>query len=114
HPVHLLSVMLDAKRSNEIKLDDATTEELKKIMVEKIAESAKSGNLKKEEHALAILYRWKDWASPEAVSEFIAGWISTRDGFLEFLQKCVGRVLSTNGNYNTINLDSISGLYSLE
>lgn len=114
HPVHLLSVMLDAKRSNEIKLNDATIEELKKAMAKKIAESAENGGLKNEEHALAILYRWKDWASAEAVSKFIGEWVSTRDGLLEFLQKCVGRVLSTNGNYNTINLDSISGLYSLE
>jgi predicted KAP-like P-loop ATPase len=114
HPIHLLHVITDAKRSNEIKLEDATIEELKKVMVEKIVESATSGTLKNEENILAILYRWKDWGPEEAVSKFIAEWIATRDGLLEFLQKCVGRVLSTNGNYNTINLNSISGLYSLD
>lgn len=114
HPVHLLNAIIDAKRSNEIKLEEKTIENLKMIMVEKITESVKNGTLKKEGNVLAILYRWKDWGSAEHVSKFIGEWIATRDGLLAFLQKCIGRVLSTNGNYNVINQKSIGGLYPLE
>jgi predicted KAP-like P-loop ATPase len=114
HPLHLLAVMVDAKKSNEIKLTNTTIEQLKKILEEKIVKAAKNGSLKKEEHAMEILYRWKDWGSADAVSKFIGKWIATRQGLLEFLQTCVGRVLSTSGNYNTINLKSISGLYPLD
>jgi predicted KAP-like P-loop ATPase len=114
HPIHLLTAMLESKRSNEIKLGDATVEELKKTMVEKIQVAAKDGSLKNEEELLAMLYRWKEWESPEVVSNFIKDMVSTREGLLNFLEKCVGRVFSSNGNYNMINQKSIEGLYSLE
>lgn len=114
HPIHLLTAMLESKRSNEVNLADTTVEELKKVMVEKIQIVASDGSLKNEEELLAILYRWKDWASPEVVSNFIKEMISTREGLLNFLQKSIGRVLSSNGNYNMINQKSIEGLYSLD
>lgn len=114
HPIHLLTAMLESKRSNEVKLADATVEELKKIMVDKIQVVANDGSLKNEEELLAILYRWKEWESPEKVSNFIKEMISTREGLLHLLQKCIGRVLSSNGNYNMINQKSIEGLYSLD
>jgi len=114
HPIHLLTAMLESKRSNEVKLTDATIEELKNIIVTKIQIIASDGSLKNEEELLVILYRWKDWESPEVVSNFIKEMISTRNGLLHFLQKCIGRVLSSNGNYNIINLKSIEGLYSLD
>lgn len=114
HPIHLLTAMLESKRSNEVKLMDATIEELKNIIVTKIQIIASDGSLKNEEELLVILYRWKDWESPEVVSNFIKEMISTRNGLLHFLQKCIGRVLSSNGNYNIINLKSIEGLYSLD
>lgn len=114
HPIHLLTAMLESKRSNEVNLTDTTVGELKKIMVEKIQIAANDGSLKNEEELLAILYRWKDWESSEVVSNFIKEMISTREGLLNFLQKCIGRVLSSNGNYNTINQKSIEGLYSLD
>jgi predicted KAP-like P-loop ATPase len=114
HPIHLLTAMLESKRSNEVNLADTTVEELKKVMVEKIQIVASDGSLKNEEELLAILYRWKDWGSSEVVSNFIKEMISTREGLLNFLQKSIGRVLSSNGNYNMINQKSIEGLYSLD
>lgn len=114
HPIHLLTAMLESKRSNEVNLTDTTVGELKKVMVEKIQIAANDGSLKNEEELLAILYRWKDWESSEVVSNFIKEMISTREGLLNFLQKCIGRVLSSNGNYNMINQKSIEGLYSLD
>ena len=113
-PMHLLHVLVDSKRSGEINLDDATVTELKKIMVKKFEVAAEDGTLKNKEQLIAILYRWQKWGSKKVVYDFVKKWVSTRKGLLEFLQRCVSRVLSTNGNYNDLNPDSIAGLYSLD
>ncbi|MEK6839924.1 MAG: hypothetical protein AABX72_03210, partial [Nanoarchaeota archaeon] len=67
-------------------------------------------SLIKERHLPSILYRWRDWESPEAVTEYVRGLISTRGGFLTFLKSFVGKTLSSAGNYNDLNKDSIAGL----
>lgn len=113
-PLHLLHVLADKESRGETKLGEQTITELKKIVVEKIDAATKANTLKDDDKLIAILYRWKEWGSAESVSNFIKDWVSARNGLLAFLQACVGRVLSSSGNYNDLNQETISGLYSLD
>jgi predicted KAP-like P-loop ATPase len=114
HAVHLLHVITDAKRSGEFKLSEEAVAGAKQAMVQKIRGAEQNGSLKNEKNLIAILFRWQEWDSREAVFEFIKNWTSTREGLLAFLQACVHRVLSSNGNYNDLNPQTISDLYSLD
>ena len=68
----------------------------------------------KRDNLTLILYRWRERESETAVTDYIRNLISTREGLLTFLKSFISKVLSTAGNYNDMNPDSISGLYSIE
>ncbi len=119
YPVHLIAVLRqgvekEIQRGETAILTDGELKELEQILVEKIKTAATNNTLKDEKNLALILYRWREWESADAVSTYIRGLISTRDGLLTFLKSFVSKVLSTGGNYNDMNPDSISGLYSIE
>lgn len=117
-PVHLIAVLRqglekEVQRGDSPILTDEELKELEKILVEKIKTAATNGSLKDEKHLVLILYRWQAWESQEAVSAYVRGLISTRDGLLAFLKAFVSKVLSTAGNYNNLNRNSIGELYPI-
>lgn len=117
-PLHLIAVVRqdyekETARAGTSFISETELKELEQLLVEKIKVMATDGSLIKERHLPSILYRWKDWESADAVTEFIRTLISTREGFLTFLKSFVGKTLSTGGNYNDLNKNSIGGLYPL-
>jgi predicted KAP-like P-loop ATPase len=118
-PIHLIAVIKDdyvkeTARAGVSLISETELKELEQLLVEKIKAMVTSGTLINEKHLVTILYRWREWESPDAVTSYIHNVISTRDGFLIFLQSFVGKVLSSAGNYNDLNKDSITGLYPIE
>jgi len=117
-PVHLIAVLRqglekEGQQGESPILTDGELKELEKILVEKIKSAAASGSLKDEKNLVLILYRWRAWESPEAVSAYIRGLIATREGLLIFLKSFISKVLSTAGNYNNLNRNSIAELHPI-
>lgn len=76
----------DRQRSPEAFLvDEVDVRELQSICVTKIREAAASGVLRTCPHLTYILYRWREWASPEEPQQWVAGLIETSDGLLALL-----------------------------
>ena len=61
-------------------------QDLKKICLDKIRVAAKNGKLKAHPKMAYILYRWREWASPEEPTEWVAQLVSSKDGLLCFLR----------------------------
>lgn len=108
-PVHFVSI-LDQELEKEGRSEDnylvsatSDTDTPKKILLERIRESAKNGGLVGEARFAFFLYRWKDWSSEEEVKKYVEELIKTREGLLAYLKGFVGKVYSSNGNYNRID-----------
>jgi len=119
YPAHLLKRLEDelSKYENPLgisSLNKEELEELKRLFINKI-EHLDSNNLLENQYNLAVLlYRWKEWKSGDSVKKYIEKLISTKKGLLIFLKSYIGRVLSSNGNYNSISKKSINELYPIE
>ncbi|MBI3231529.1 MAG: hypothetical protein HYZ51_00380 [Candidatus Doudnabacteria bacterium] len=118
-PVHLIAVLhqgieKELQRGESAILTDEELKELEQTLVKKIRVATANGSLKDEKNVLLILYRWREWESETVVTNYIRDLVSTRNGLLTFLKSSVTKVLSTAGNYNDLNPDSISGLYPIE
>ena len=61
-------------------------QDLMKICLEKIRVAAENGKLKAHPKMAYILYRWREWASPEEPKEWVEQLISSKDGLLCFLK----------------------------
>jgi len=119
YPVHLIAVLRqgiekEIQRGEGAILSDDELKELEQILVEKIKAAVANGSLKNEKNLVLILYRWRAWESEDAVTNYIRDLISSCEGLVVFLQSFVSKVLSTAGNYNDLNPDSIAGLYSID
>lgn len=64
-------------------------QDLREICLEKIRAAAQNGKLKGHLKMLYILYRWREWASPEEPRKWVEGLVSSTDGLLCFLKGCV-------------------------
>jgi predicted KAP-like P-loop ATPase len=64
-------------------------EDLRKICLEKIRIAAENGKLRDHPRMLYILYRWKEWASPEEPKKWAENLVNSKDGLLCFLKGCV-------------------------
>ncbi len=118
YPVHLIAVLRqgiekEIQRGEGAILTDAELKELEQLLVGKIKTSATNGTITDEKNLTLILYRWREWESTDAVSTYISNLISTRGGLLTFIKSFVSKVLSTGGNYNTMNRSSIGELYPI-
>ena len=104
----------EIQRGDTAILTSDELEELKQILVKKINAATTNNTLPDEKNLVFILYRWREWESKTAVTNYIRNLISTKKGLLTFLKSFISRVLSTEGNYNDMNPDSINGLYPIE
>lgn len=117
-PLHLVAIIQqdfekETARAGVSFVSESELKELEQLLVDKIKMMAVDGSLIKERHLPLILYRWRDWESPEAVTKYIRELVNTREGFLTFLKSFVGKTLSSAGNYNDLNRNSIAGLYPI-
>ena len=60
--------------------------DLRRVCLEKIRMAAKNGKLKAHPKMAYILYRWREWGSPEEPKKWVEKLISSKDGLLCFLQ----------------------------
>jgi predicted KAP-like P-loop ATPase len=74
----------DAVLVNEDALQD-----LKGICLEKIRVAAENGILRNHPKLLYILYRWREWGSPQEWRKWVEDLVSSSDGLLQFLKACV-------------------------
>jgi predicted KAP-like P-loop ATPase len=65
--------------------------DLKNICVEKIRVAAKDGTLISHPEMSFILYRWRDWASPEEPKQWVERLIESQDSLLAFLEAFLQR-----------------------
>jgi predicted KAP-like P-loop ATPase len=115
-PAHFLVELrrdLEKQGAETAILSDNDLKELEEILLGKIRTAAENSSLKNEKHLVGLLYRWRAWESAEAVTEYVRGLISSRVGLLTFLKAFVSRVLSTGGNYNNLNRNSVAELYPI-
>lgn len=82
--------------------------EVKNILIERIREASKNGDLQKEVRFASLLYKWKEWDLQDGAKEYVSNLIKTKTGLSSFLKGFVGKVYSSNGNRNEINRN---GLY---
>jgi len=66
-------------------VDEEHLQSLQKICVEKIRQAAASGALNGHREMPYILYRWREWASPDEPKKWVKGLIASNDGLLFFL-----------------------------
>lgn len=64
-------------------------QDLIEICLEKIRAAAQNRKLKEHPKMLYILYRWRQWASPEEPKKWVEGLVTSTDGLLCFLKGCV-------------------------
>lgn len=72
-------------------MTDTDLDELHEICVEKIEQAASSGILTSHPKMLDILYRWREWATPEKPRQWVEKLIESREGTLSFLTACLHR-----------------------
>lgn len=82
------------KDPDAFNVTDADLEELHQICVEKIEQAANAGKLVTHPNMLAILYRWREWGSPEKPRQWVEGLIDSKAGALSFLTSCLHRSTS--------------------
>jgi len=116
YPAHFIAVLrqeLERQGAEITILSDNDLKELEEILLGKIKIAVENSSLKDEKHLVGLLYRWRAWESAEAVTEYVRGLISSRAGLLTFLKAFVSKVLSTAGNYNNLNRNSVNELYPI-
>jgi predicted KAP-like P-loop ATPase len=93
---------------------------LQQICVEKIQQAAKSGTLKTHPKMAYILYRWREWASPEEPRKWVESLIESEDSLLSFLTAFLQRSTSQGmGDYVArihwhINLEDLEHFVSAD
>ncbi len=84
------------------------------ICVELIKAAAEQGTLLTAKNLPHILFRWKEWGSEDDVRTFIKKSIESKKRLVVLLSAFVSRVLSTSGDYNTLNKKSMAELYDIQ
>lgn len=99
---------------------DADLKELQQICLQKIEETASSGKLVKHPHVAGILYRWREWGTPEKPKQWAQKLIESTDGVIAFLTACLSRSTSQGiGDYVSeehwrINLKTVEEFVSVD
>jgi len=63
---------------------------------------------------VSLLYRWKEWAGEDVVKKYVTQLISTDDGVIKYLKGYTGKVISTDGNYKSIDRKAIADFISMD
>jgi predicted KAP-like P-loop ATPase len=72
-------------------------EKLEKLACDKIENWAKDGRLKKHEHLLPILFRWKEWGQREKINHFVNSTIKNDDGLIDFIASFLNKHTISHG-----------------
>lgn len=113
--VRVLTLEQGKRSEREVLLEEgAGIDELKKIGLEKMRNARADGTLRKHSHIIPLLYSWRDFGGEDEAKQYLAGILGSNEGVLEFLENAVTLVLSSNGNYHTINKQDIEPLYPIE
>ena len=114
YPAYFIAIMGDESkkegRAEEPLLEKVDAEALGKLILGRIKAMATDGTLANEEELSFFLFRWKEWETPEAVTEYLRKLVATKKGLVSFLRGLVGRVLSTAGNYDQLDKKVIEQL----
>ena len=73
---------------------DTDLEELHRICLKRIEQAVGSGALASHPKMLYILYRWREWKSPDSSRQWVEKLIDSGDGVLSFLTACLHRSTS--------------------
>jgi predicted KAP-like P-loop ATPase len=115
--IRFVAILLDQQQKNQQSepplITDIEAEELKVIALKKITDLVAINKLEDESKIVFVLYRWKEWETPEKVKDYIKKLISTQKGLLIFLKGFVNKVLSSNGNYYSLDKKGIEPLYPI-
>ena len=66
-------------------INSGQLEDLEKIALQKIRETASNGELVQQSRAVQMLFRWRDWENIEVVKKYIAGIITSDESLADFL-----------------------------
>ena len=89
-------------------------EDLKGICLEKIRAAAESGKLKSHPKLLYILYRWREWASPEEPMKWVEQLVGSQEGLLYFLKGLVQKGSVSSGDDHVARVYQFMRLKSVE
>lgn len=67
-------------------LDESDVGRLKALCVERISAAATDGSLERQAHLAYLLYRWREWAGPDAPKAYVARLLETPNGALSLLR----------------------------
>lgn len=115
YPLKFISVLSEEseKGAEDALMERSELDQLKNILVERIEKESMNKMLENEEKLAYILFRWKKWAGAEKVESYIDYLLKEKS--LQFLiHAFVHKVLSTAGNYNTIDKKFIGEVYPLD
>ncbi|HIG96493.1 TPA: AAA family ATPase [Candidatus Woesearchaeota archaeon] len=112
-PVHFIAVLgqeleKEGRSADEYLVQSVDTTKPKEILLQRIKDAVKGGKLPEEKGFVFFLYRWKEWGNEDDVKKYIEELVKTRAGLLAYLKGFVGKVFSSNGNYNRIDKKAIS------
>lgn len=94
--------------------------ELRQICAAKIRQAAESDQLRSHAHLAYILFRWREWASPEEARQWAESLVASNDGLVQFLRAFLQRSTSHGvGDYVSrvhwrMNLKNIEEFVSLD
>ncbi len=118
HPSRLLALFVEERERPEngeeplFGLDDI--KEIKKFFTKMVAQKAEDGTLSAYKEFVWLLYRWKEWAGVDVVKKYVTQLIRTEDGVIRYLKGYTGKVISTGGNYKSIDRKAIVDFISIE
>lgn len=124
-PIRMISSLEDNKEKRKedtdaVNVSDDDLSTLKQICVEKIEQAANSGFLANHPNLLYILYRWREWSSPNKPREWVKNLVESHDGVLSFLTACLHRSSSQGmGDYISqehwrINIETVEDFISFD
>jgi predicted KAP-like P-loop ATPase len=87
---------------------------LEPLCVEQFKAAEEQGTLLAVKKLPHILFRWKEWGSEDEVKAFIRKSIEGKKELVALLSAFVSKVLSSSGNYNTLNKKAIGELYDIQ
>jgi len=87
---------------------------LEPLCVEQFKAAEEQGTLLTVKNLPHILFRWKEWGSTDEVKAFISKSIEDKKRLVMLLSAFVSKVLSSSGDYNTLNKKAIEELYDVK
>lgn len=114
-PVHFVSFLTprakegDSEESKKEMLGFSASDlrEIQEKCLDRIKSFVREGTLSKVPNLDAVLYRWKEWENIEEVKKYVGKLIVTDEGLWDFLAGFTNEVLSSAGNYKTIQLNYV-------